>query len=40
MQKQVMQKRDERMKFTNEIVNGIKFIKMSGWEEIFLQKVK
>lgn len=34
-----MKKRDERMKLTTEILNGIKFIKMNGWEEYFLQKV-
>lgn len=34
-----MKKKDERMKVMNEIVNGIKFIKMNGWEEYFLTKV-
>lgn len=34
-----MEKKDDRMKLTNEIMNGIKYIKMSGSEEYFLQKV-
>lgn len=34
-----MDKKDERMKITNEILNGIKYIKMSGWEQAFLKKV-
>jgi len=35
-----MKKKDERMKLSTEILNGIKYIKMSGWEEAFLEKVK
>jgi len=34
-----MGKKDERMAVTTEILNGIKYIKMSGWEKAFLQKV-
>ena len=34
-----MEKRDDRMKVSNEILNGIKYIKMGGWEEFFLKKV-
>ena len=34
-----MEKKDERMKVSTEILNGIKYIKMSGWEEAFLKKV-
>ena len=34
-----MKKKDERMKLSTEILNGIKYIKMSGWEEAFLEKV-
>jgi len=34
-----MTKKDERMKVTTEILNGIKYIKMSGWEKSFLNKV-
>ena len=34
-----MVKKDERMAGTTEILNGIKYIKMSGWENAFLQKV-
>jgi len=34
-----MEKKDERMKVTTEILNGIKYIKMSGWEKVFLNKV-
>ena len=39
LQKEVMKKKDERMKLTNETINGIKNIKMSGWEEHFLDRV-
>lgn len=38
-QKAVMKKKDERMKLSTEILNGIKYIKLSGWEEAFLEKV-
>jgi len=38
-QTKVMEKKDERMKVSTEILNGIKYIKMSGWEEAFLKKV-
>ena len=34
-----MEKKDERMAVTTEILNGIKYIKMSGWENAFLKKV-
>ena len=34
-----MVKKDERMAGTTEILTGIKYIKMSGWENAFLQKV-
>jgi len=34
-----MTKKDERMKVTTEILNGIKYIKMSGWEKSFLNEV-
>jgi len=37
--KSVMVKKDERMSGTTEILNSIKYIKMSGWENSFLQKV-
>lgn len=33
-------KKDERMKLTNEVVTGIKYVKMSGWEEAFMSKVR
>jgi ABC-type multidrug transport system, ATPase and permease components len=34
-----MSKADERMKKTSEALSGIKYIKMSGWENSFLEKV-
>lgn len=37
---EIMENSDERMKKTTEILNGIKYIKMAGWEETFLKKVK
>ena len=39
-QKNVMEEKDIRMKISNEILNGIKYIKMGGWEEFFLKKVE
>ena len=35
-----MAKKDERMAVSTEILNGIKYLKMSGWENAFLQKVE
>jgi len=35
-----MLKKDERMKISEETLSGIKYIKMSGWEDYFLEKVK
>lgn len=35
----MMAKKDERMKVTTEMLNGVRYIKMSGWEQAFLQKV-
>jgi len=34
-----MEKKDERMAVATEILNGIKYIKMSGWENAFLKKI-
>jgi len=34
-----MEKKDERMAVATEILNGIKYIKMSGWENSFLKKI-
>jgi len=34
-----MAKKDERMAVATEILNGIKYIKMSGWEKAFFRKV-
>jgi len=34
-----MEKKDQRMKVTTEILGGIKQIKMAGWEQFFLEKV-
>jgi len=34
-----MEKKDDRMAVATEILNGIKYIKMAGWEKAFLQKV-
>ena len=39
LQTTVMDIKDTRMKLTTEIMNGIKYIKLSGWEEIFLGKL-
>ena len=34
-----MKLKDKRMETTNEIFNGIKFIKQNAWEDIFYEKV-
>ena len=39
VQERMMHKKDERMKITTEVLNGIKYVKMSGWEEAFLGKI-
>ena len=39
LSEKVMEKKDERMAVATEILNGIKYIKMSGWEKAFLHKV-
>jgi len=39
LQGNLMKKKDERMKTTIEVLNGIKYIKMSGWEQAFLDKI-
>jgi len=39
LSEKVMGKKDERMAVATEILNGIKYIKMSGWEKAFLHKV-
>jgi hypothetical protein len=36
----VMKKKDDRMKKSEETMSGIKYIKMSGWENSFVEKVK
>lgn len=38
-QQAIMERKDDRMKISNEIMSGIKYIKMSGWESIFLKRV-
>lgn len=38
-QAQVMEIKDSRMKKTNEVLSGIKYIKMCGAEKNFLEKV-
>ncbi|KAH9499144.1 Multidrug resistance-associated protein 1 [Bulinus truncatus] len=35
----IMTIKDERMKIMNEILNGIKVVKLSGWELMFIKKV-
>ena len=35
----LMEKKDARMKLLNEVLNGIKYIKMNGWEQKFIEKV-
>ena len=40
LQENYMQGKDRRMKLLNEILNTIRYIKMSGWEEIFASKVE
>lgn len=34
-----MKKSDERIKSTEEVLSGIKYVKMCGWEEQFLKKI-
>lgn len=39
LQEIIMNRKDTRMKLLNEVLNGIKYIKMSGWEESFIRKI-
>lgn len=39
MQAKLMGKKDERIKFISEIVNGIKIIKYYAWEGSFMEKI-
>ncbi|XP_059174330.1 multidrug resistance-associated protein 1-like [Physella acuta] len=36
---QMMRIKDERIKVTNEVLNGIKVIKLYGWEPMFMKKI-
>ena len=38
-QKKIMKSKDVRMKATNELLNGIRLIKMNAWETYFKDKV-
>ena len=40
LQEQFMARKDDRMKLLSEILNGIRYIKMSGWEEAFANKLE
>ncbi|CAB4400795.1 unnamed protein product [Rhizophagus irregularis] len=39
LQKKQMKNKDERIKLMNEILNGIKVIKLYAWEQAFLKKI-
>ncbi|XP_074603021.1 multidrug resistance-associated protein 1-like [Brevipalpus obovatus] len=39
MQSELMRKKDERIKFLNEIINGIRIIKYYAWEGSFMDKI-
>ncbi|XP_022081106.1 ATP-binding cassette sub-family C member 8-like isoform X2 [Acanthaster planci] len=39
-QKAIMEKSDERLKRTNELLQGIKLIKLYGWEDMFYTAIK
>ena len=34
-----MQKKDERVRLITEILNGIKVLKLYGWEQTFVQRI-
>ena len=34
-----MQKKDERVRLITEILNGIKVLKLYGWEQSFVQRI-
>jgi ATP-binding cassette subfamily C (CFTR/MRP) protein 1 len=38
--RKIMEASDERMKATNETINGIKLIKMNAWEGFFQKRVR
>ena len=39
MRKQIQEKNDKRLKIMNEIINGIRVLKMYAWETAFMKKV-
>ncbi|RIB11911.1 ATP-binding cassette transporter 1 [Gigaspora rosea] len=39
LQKEQMKNKDERIKFINELLNGIKVIKLYAWESAFLKRI-
>ena len=39
LQKLYMKEKDKRIKFTTEIFNSIKFVKVNAWEEYFYDKL-
>ena len=40
LQKDVLQKKDSRMKITTEVFNGLKVLKLYAWEDEFLNRIK
>ena len=39
-QKEMLKKKDARMKVTSEMINSLKILKMYSWEDEYLQRVK
>jgi ATP-binding cassette subfamily C (CFTR/MRP) protein 1 len=40
MQKDLLKRKDNRMKITSETINSLKILKLYGWEDEFLERVK
>lgn len=38
-QKEMLKKKDARMRVTSEMINSLKILKMYSWEEEYLQRV-
>jgi ATP-binding cassette subfamily C (CFTR/MRP) protein 1 len=39
MQKDLLKRKDNRMKITSETINSLKILKLYGWEDEFLERV-
>lgn len=39
LQRKILREKDERMRYTTEVVNNIKVIKLNSWKDLFISKI-